>query len=132
MKPFKESLQLRLRLLLTLCVSFFRCLVADHFLYFIEHPDPRHCLISGCLFQLLFCEVLFQYCQGFVEPAPCMCHASGYRDPFRKTVVCLVTIAGEVPSELISEELCRMITGTCPLILEENHPRGAAEFICEI
>ena len=40
-------------------IPFFRCLIFDQFLYFIQDSDPRHCLICNCFFQLLLCEILF-------------------------------------------------------------------------
>ena len=61
-----------------------------------------------------------------------MGHASRHSDPFRETVVCLVTIAGEISLKLFSKEFRRMVSGTGPFVLEEDHPRRAAVFIREI
>ena len=61
-----------------------------------------------------------------------MDHTPGYCDPFRKTVVCLVAVAGEISCELVSKELRRMISAACTPILKENHPQRAVVFIREI
>src|SRR5699024_11869257 len=82
--------------------------------------------------QLLSGEILFQDRQGFIKSASRMGHASRYSDPFRETVVCLVTIAGEISLKLISKEFLRMVSGTGPFVLEEDHLRGTAVFIGEI
>src|SRR5699024_2351202 len=81
---------------------------------------------------MLFGEILFQSGQGLIESAPRMGHASRHRDHSRKTVVCLVPIAGEIPLKLTAKEFRRMVSGTGPFVLEENHPRGVAIFIREI
>ena len=61
-----------------------------------------------------------------------MGHAACHSDPVRKTVVCLVPIAGEISLEQIPQEFLRVVPGAGPLVLEEDHLRGAAGFIREI
>ena len=56
------------------------------------------------------------------DDAPRMGHASCHGDPFRKAVICLVSIAGEISLELIPKEFHRMISRPGSFVLEEDHP----------
>ena len=58
--------------------------------------------------------------------------ASGHGDGIVQTVVCLVTVAGQVSMKPAVKELHRMVSRPGPLVIEERHLRGTAVFIRKI
>lgn len=61
-----------------------------------------------------------------------MCHAPCHGDLLRKAVVSLVSITGQIATEFIPQEFCRMVATPGPFILEKDHPWGSAVFIRKI
>lgn len=70
-----------------------------------------------------------EYC---IKTASCVGEASRHGDGFVQTVVCLITIAGQVSAKPAVQELHRMVSSTGSLIIEEHHSWEAAVLIRKI